>query len=76
MTKEGIMSTAFSGFPIYFATKKCQRRKHHKKRINKKWQKRYGFHEYNFLPHGQTVMIDGKIWMTEKTFRGLWEKVK
>ena len=72
---EDLMSTAFGGFPIYFATKKCQRRKHHKKRINKKWQKRYGFSEYDLMPYGQVILIDGKIYMTEKTFRDyLWEK--
>lgn len=28
-----------TGYPIYIATKEIQRRKHHKKRINKKWKK-------------------------------------
>lgn len=69
------MSTALAGFPIYFATKKYQRRKHHKKRINKKWQKKYGYCVYDLLPYGQTIMIDGKIYMTEKTFKDyFWEK--
>lgn len=60
------------GHPIYIATKKHQRRKHHKKRINKKWQKRYGYVEYNMMPHGEVIMTDdGAIWMTEKTYREL-----
>ena len=58
-----------TGYPIYIATKVIQRRKHHKKRINKKWLKRYGVIEYNSIPHGQVVMMDnGVIYMTKKTF--------
>ena len=65
--------TLLTGYPIYIATKKIQRRKHHKKRINKKWQKRYGFYEMNMIPHGQIVMMgNGVIWMTEKTYKELW----
>ena len=37
----------YFGHPIYFATKEFQRRKHRKKRINKKWLKRYGTYEIN-----------------------------
>ena len=66
------------GHPIYIATKKIQRRKHHKKRINKKWQKRYGYYEYNMIPHGEIYVMEesGVIWMTEKTYRELWFKQK
>ena len=64
------MDNAFLyGHPIYIATKSWQRRKHHKKRINKKWQKRYGCYELNMMPHNEIVMMDdGVIWMTKKTF--------
>ena len=66
------MIEQFFGRPIYIATKKHQRRKHRKKRINKKWQKRYGCVEYNMMPHGEVIMTDdGVIWMTEKTYREL-----
>lgn len=58
----------FNGIPIYIATKRFQRRKHRKKRINKKWAKRYGFDEINYMPHGQAVMIDGVLWMTYRDF--------
>lgn len=54
--------------PIYIATKERQKRKHRKKRINKKWLKRYGTYELNMMPHGEIVLIDGVIWMTKKTF--------
>lgn len=66
MTKYEALLT---GYPIYIATKEFQRRKHRKKRINKKWRKRYGTIELNSMPHGEIVMMDnGVIWMTKKTF--------
>ena len=60
----------YEGIPIYIATKEYQRRKHHKKRINKKWRKRYGVVEYNSMPHGQVVYneFDRVMYMTKKTF--------
>lgn len=62
-----------TGYPIYIATKEIQRRKHHKKRINKKWRKRFGIIEYNMMPHGQVVFneIDKVFYMTKKTFNEL-----
>ena len=57
-----------TGYPIYIATKEIQRRKHHKKRINKKWKKRYGMIELNSMPHGEVIIMDGVIWMTKSTF--------
>lgn len=61
------------GYPIYIATKEWQRRKHRKKRINKKWFKRYGTLEMNMMPHNQVIMMDnGVIWMTKHT----WEQLK
>lgn len=62
----------YLGHPIHIATKSFQRRTHHKKRINKKWLKRYGTWEINMMPHNQVVMMDGAIYMTKKT----WEKLK
>ena len=60
----------YEGVPIYIATKEFQRRKHHKKRINKKWRKRYGVIEYNSMPHGQVVYneFDRTMYMTKRTF--------
>ena len=59
----------YLGHPIYIATKEWQRRKHRKKRINKKWLKRYGTYELNLMPHEQVLMMDdGVIWMTKKTW--------
>ena len=59
----------YSGHPIYIATKEFQRRKHRKKRINKKWLKRYGTYEMTMMPHNEVVMMDdGTIWMTKRTY--------
>jgi 3-deoxy-D-manno-octulosonic-acid transferase len=61
-----------TGYPIYIATQEFQRRKHKKKRINKKWRKRYGCYELNLMPHGEIVMMDnGVIWMIKRTFENL-----
>ena len=60
------------GYPIYIATKEIQVRKHHKKRINKKWQKRYGYFEINMMPHNDIVMTDdGVLYMTKRTYQRL-----
>jgi uncharacterized protein (DUF779 family) len=66
-----------TGYPIYIATQEFQRRKHKKKRINKKWQKRYGMVELNSMPHGKVIMTDnGVLWMTKKTYQELKERNK
>jgi hypothetical protein len=58
--------------PIYIATKYIQKRKHRKKRINKKWQKRYGYYEINYMPHNEVItMDDGTVLMTKRTFEKL-----
>lgn len=63
-------------YPIYIATKEVQCRKHHKKRINKKWRKRYGTIEFNSMPHGEIVMMDnGVIWMTKRTFESFKKSI-
>jgi hypothetical protein len=62
----------YDGYPIYFATKEHQMRKHRKKRINKKWKKLYGYYEINMMPHNEIVLMDnGVIWMTKRTFEQL-----
>lgn len=64
------------GMPIYITTEEYQRRRHRKKRINKKWRKRYGVIEINKLPHGEVICLDGILYMTKKTFMELkgWSK--
>lgn len=64
------------GYPIYIATKEIQRRTHRKRRINKKWAKRYGYIEINMMPHNSVVKMDnGVIWMTKRTFEELKDKL-
>ena len=63
------------GHPIYIATKSFQRRKHRKKRINKKWLKRYGCWEINMMPHGEVVLFDGVIYMTKRTFDEIQKQI-
>lgn len=65
-----------TGYPIHIATQEFQRRKHRKKRINKKWRKRYGVIEYNSMPHGKIFFneIDRAFYMTKKTLQELQEK--
>ena len=60
----------YEGIPVFIATREYQRRTHHKKRINKKWKKRYGVIEYNSMPHGQVIYNEGDrvMYMTKKTF--------
>lgn len=64
-----------TGYPIYIATKEIQCRKHRKKRINKKWRKRYGVIEINLMPHGEIFFneIDRVFHMTKKTLQELRE---
>lgn len=63
----------YTGHPIYIATKEWQRRKHRKKRINKKWLKRYDLYELNMMPHGEVMMMDdGVIYMTKRTYQELF----
>ncbi len=70
------LEAILTGYPIYIATKEIQRRKHHKKRINKKWKKRYGMIEINSMPHGQVLMMDnGVICMTKRTFESLKKSI-
>lgn len=64
-----------NSIPIYITTKKKQNRKHHKKRINKKWQKRYGFTEYELMPYYSTVFHNGVIYMSQKTYNELMNKI-
>lgn len=66
------MDPLLTGYPIYVATKEFQRRKHHKKRINKKWFTRYGCYEVNLMEHGKVILSEGGIlYMTKKTLETL-----
>jgi hypothetical protein len=60
----------YDGASIYIATQEFQRRKHHKRRINKKWRKRYGTIEIDSMPY-RKVIFDAEhriLYMTKRTF--------
>lgn len=60
----------YQGNPIYLITRAGQKRTHRKKRINKKWLKRYGCHPFK---HNQVYVLEnGAIWMSWQT----WQKIK
>ena len=50
---------------------KFANKSHKKKRINKKWAKRYGFTIYETFKNGETYMIDGKLYMNQHTYTQL-----
>lgn len=77
MTNLEALQAILTGYPICIATKEIQRRKHHKKRINKKWRKRYGVIEYNLMPHGEIIFNenDRVFYMTKKTLQELQERI-
>ena len=59
---------SYAGCTLYASdliTKKVQRRSHRKRRINKKWRKRYG---YKDVPdHEKLLLMDNTIFGTPKT---------
>ena len=56
---------------IIFPTRKIQKRTHKKKIINKKWAKRYGFTISETLKNGETIMMNGKLYMNQHTYEAL-----
>lgn len=65
------MNPLSMGYTVRIATKEQQCRKHRKKRINKKWRKKYGVIEINLMPDGQVIKINDELLMTKKTFQDL-----
>lgn len=51
----------------------CQNRTHKRKRINKKWAKRYGFSRYNVLEDGKIIqsVLDKTLYMNPRTYDDL-----
>ena len=56
------------GMPIIITTRKCQARTHKKKRINKKWLKRYGMRVVEVQEHDKPFVFEGKLYMTESDY--------
>ena len=61
-----IYQNVYAGMPVIIVPSKRQRRTHKKKRINKKWAKRYGYH-FGF-EKGQAYVIDNKLYMTKESY--------
>lgn len=57
-----------SAAKIIITTKRIQNKKHKKKRINKKWAKRYGYTEYEMQEKGKLIFKDGYVYMTHDDF--------
>ena len=65
----------FDGYPlieVHHMADKVQVRKHKKKRINKKWLKRYGMKE---VPWKTLVLFEGKIYGHPMTLKKLIESI-
>lgn len=60
--------STFNAMPVIITTRKRQARKHRKKRINKKWLKRYGIITIEVQEHDKVLVIDGKLYMTESAY--------
>ena len=66
---EGLMSGASGAYDIYFQVP-IQRRQHKKKRINKKWAKRYGYVTKTITEKGWKIYrdADGNIKLIKDSF--------
>ena len=53
---------------IVIPDSKKQNRTHRKKRINKKWAKRYGYTQYNSMEDDQVVSLNGNMYMNPRTY--------
>lgn len=58
-------------YDIIITTKKIQNKKHKKKRINKKWAKRYGYTVYEVQRDQQIILINNKVYMTEAAYNNM-----
>ena len=45
---------------LIVTTRKVQNKKHHKKRINKKWMKRYGYTYIEVQEKGKPIIVNDK----------------
>lgn len=55
---------SYTGIPIIvIPDSKKQNRTHRKKRINKKWAKRYGYTQYNSIEDDKAINLNGSIYI-------------
>ena len=64
----------YTGIPIIVVPdKKKQNRTHKKKRINKKWAKRYGYTLYNSIEDEKVITMNGTMNMNPRTYYKIQE---
>lgn len=63
----GIWGT-YTEIPIIVTDKRKQKRTHRKKRINKKWAKRYGYTIYNSIEDEKVITMNGTMYMNLRTY--------
>lgn len=65
---ENIFGT-YTGIPIIvIPDNKKQNRIHKKKRINKKWVKRYGYTVHNLFKDDEIITMSGSLYMNPRTY--------
>lgn len=72
----GILVDYYNGIPIVVTdaiTKKIRSRTHRKKRIDKKWLRRYGYKEVT--DHSKTILVNGTLYMSQKLYDRLQEEL-
>ena len=71
------MSTVLlNGMPVVITPgSKMQNRTHKKKRINKKWAKRYGYTDSNVLEDGKIIQFGNMLYMNQKTHESLLKTI-
>ena len=68
LMNNGIWS-AFAGIPILVVPdSKKQNKTHKKKRINKKWAKRYGYTTYNLIEDEKVITMNESIYVNPRTY--------
>lgn len=66
----------YTGIPIIAVPdRKKQNRVHKKKRINKKWAKRYGYAIYNSIEDEKVITMNGTMYMNPRTYYKIQELV-
>ena len=66
----------YAGIPIVVTdaiTKEVRSRTHRKKRIDKKWLKRYGYKKVT--DHAKSILANGTLYMSQKAYERLQEKM-
>lgn len=63
------MFANYSGISIIVVPdKKKQNRTHRKRKINKKWAKRYGYTTYNSIEDEKVIMMNGSMYVNPRTY--------